>query len=177
MDSTPSARTSTPPFTITPMRPARVARPFHVEGFVYEEQVATEWRPTSTTERCPSSAVRASTAPTAAPALGVKLVAVEVSDGDYDRAFATIVAAQADALSVVASVVLSTGRQRIIQLAAKHRLPAIYDWRDHVEEGGLMAYGGGVSAFTRRAAVYVDRIFKGASVITSPRVAFSVTTW
>ena len=99
----------------------------------------------------------------AAPALGVKLVVAEVRDGDYDRAFATIVAAQADALSVVASVVLSTGRQRIIQLAAKHRLPAIYDWRDHVEEGGLMAYGGSVSAFTRRAAVYVDRIFKGAN--------------
>jgi len=99
----------------------------------------------------------------AAPALGVKLVTVEVLDGDYDRAFATIVAERADALSVVASVILSTGRQRIIQLAAKHHLPAIYDWREHVEEGGLMAYGGSVSAFTRRAAVYVDRIFKGAN--------------
>ena len=98
----------------------------------------------------------------AAPALGVKLVAVEVRDGDYDRAFATIVAERADALSAVASVILSTGRQRIIRLAAKHRLPAIYDWHAHVEEGGLMAYGGSVSAFTRRAAVYVDRIFKGA---------------
>jgi putative ABC transport system substrate-binding protein len=73
------------------------------------------------------------------------------------------VAKQADALSVVASVILSTGRQRIIQLAAKHRLPAIYEWREHVEEGGLMAYGGSVSAFARRAAVYVDRIFKGAN--------------
>jgi putative tryptophan/tyrosine transport system substrate-binding protein len=99
----------------------------------------------------------------AAPALGVKLVTVEVRDGDYDRAFATIGAEQADALSVVASVILSTARQRIIQLAAKHRLPAIYDWREHVEEGGLMAYGGSVSAFTRRAAVYVDRLFKGAN--------------
>jgi putative ABC transport system substrate-binding protein len=98
----------------------------------------------------------------AAPALGVKLVAVEVRDGDYDRAFATIVAERADALSAVASVILGTGRQRIIQLAAKNRLPAIYDWHEHVEEGGLMAYGGSVTAFTRRAAVYVDRIFKGA---------------
>jgi len=99
----------------------------------------------------------------AASALGVTVVAIEVRDGDYDRAFATIVAKQADALSVVASVILSTGRQRIIQLAAKHRLPAIYEWREHVEEGGLMAYGGSVSAFARRAAVYVDRIFKGAN--------------
>jgi ABC-type uncharacterized transport system substrate-binding protein len=99
----------------------------------------------------------------AAPALGVKLVTVEVRDGDYDRAFATIGAERADALSLVASVILSTDRQRIIQLAAKHRLPAIYDWREHVEEGGLIAYGGSISVFARRAAIYVDRIFKGAN--------------
>jgi len=99
----------------------------------------------------------------AAPALGVKLVTAEVRDGDYDRAFAAISAEQAHALSVVASVILSTDRQRIIQLAAKHRLPAIYDWREHVEEGGLMSYGGSISAFARRAAIYVDRIFKGAN--------------
>jgi putative ABC transport system substrate-binding protein len=104
----------------------------------------------------------------AAPSLGVKLVVVEARDADYDRAFATIAAERADALSVVASVILSTGRQRIIQLAAKHKLPAIYDWREHVEEGGLMAYGGSVSAFTRRAAVYVDRIFRGANPAEMP---------
>ena len=104
----------------------------------------------------------------AAPSLGVKLVVVEARDADYDRAFATIAAERADALSVVASVILSTGRQRIIQLAAKHKLPAIYDWREHVEEGGLMAYGSSVSAFTRRAAVYVDRILRGANPAELP---------
>ena len=81
---------------------------------------------------------------------------------NYDRAFATMVAERADALFVIASVILSTDRERIIQLAAKHRLPAIYDWREHVEAGGLMAYGSSVSGFTRRAAIYVDRIFRGA---------------
>ena len=115
-----------------------------------------------------SSRTQVQWAEKAAPALAVTLVAVEVHDADYDRAFATIVAERADALSVVASVILSTGRQRIIQLAAKHRLPAIYDWREHVEEGGLMAYGSSVSAFTRRAAVYVDRIFKGANPAELP---------
>jgi len=104
----------------------------------------------------------------AAPTLGVKLVIVEARDADYDRAFATMVAERADALLVVASVILSTGRERIVQLAAKHRLPAIYDWREHVEAGGLMAYGGSVSGFTRRAAVYVDRIFKGANPADLP---------
>jgi putative ABC transport system substrate-binding protein len=76
----------------------------------------------------------------AAPSLGVTLVVVEVRDADYDRAFAEMVAERANALLVLASVILNTDRQRIIQLAANHRLPAIYDWREHVEAGGLMAY-------------------------------------
>jgi putative ABC transport system substrate-binding protein len=104
----------------------------------------------------------------AAPALSVKLVTVEVRDADYDHAFATMVAERADALLVVASVILSTDREQIIRLAAKHRLPAIYEWREHVEAGGLMAYGGSLSAFVRRAAVYVDRIFKGANPADLP---------
>ena len=104
----------------------------------------------------------------AAPALGVKLIVVEVRDADYDRAFGTIVAERADALFVIASVILSTERERIIQLAAKHRMPAIYDWREHVEAGGLMAYGGSASEFTWRAAVYVDRILRGANPADLP---------
>jgi putative ABC transport system substrate-binding protein len=94
---------------------------------------------------------------------GMKLyTSVQVRNADYDRAFAAMAAERADALLVVASVILATDRERIIQLAAKHRLPAIYDWREHVVAGGLMAYGGSVSEFTGRAAVYVDRILKGA---------------
>jgi putative ABC transport system substrate-binding protein len=116
----------------------------------------------------PGSRMQMQWAEKAASSLGVKLVVVEVRDVDYDRAFTTMVAARADALLVVASVILSTDRERIIQLAAKHRLPAIYDWREHVEAGGLMAYGGSVSGFTRRAAVYVDRIFKGANPADLP---------
>jgi len=114
------------------------------------------------------SRTQAQWAGSVAPSLGVKLVVVEIRDADYDRAFATMVAGRADALLVVASVILSTDRERIIQLAAKHRLPAIYDWREHVEAGGLMAYGGSVSGFTRRAAGYVDRIFKGANPAELP---------
>jgi putative tryptophan/tyrosine transport system substrate-binding protein len=103
-----------------------------------------------------------------APSLGVKLVVVEVRNGDYDRAFATIVAERAEAVSVVASVILSTDVGRIIQLAAKYRLPAIHEWREHAEAGGLMAYGGSVAGFTRRAAAYVDRILKGANPAELP---------
>ena len=103
-----------------------------------------------------------------APSLGVKLVVVEVRDADYDRAFATMLAERADALLIVASVILSTDRAQVIKLAAKHRLPAIYDFREHAENGALMAYGGSISGFTRRAAAYVDRIFKGADPADLP---------
>jgi ABC-type uncharacterized transport system substrate-binding protein len=120
-----------------------------------------------TTSEAPSR-TQAQWAEKAAAALGVKLVVVEIRDADYDRAFATIVAERAAALLVVASVILSVDRQRIIQLAAKHRLPAIYDWREHVEAGGLMAYGGSLADFTRRGAGYVDRIFKGANPAEMP---------
>jgi putative ABC transport system substrate-binding protein len=103
-----------------------------------------------------------------APALGVKLIVIEVQSADYDRAFATMIAKRADALIVVASVILSTDRARIIQLAGKAQLPAIYDWREHVDAGGLMAYGGSIAGITRRAAAYVDRIFKGANPAELP---------
>jgi ABC-type uncharacterized transport system substrate-binding protein len=103
-----------------------------------------------------------------AHSLGVKLIVVEARTADYDRAFATMVAERAGALAVVASVILSTDRARIIQLAAKYRLPAIYDWHEHVAAGGLMAYGGSISAITKRGAVYVDRIFKGANPAELP---------
>ena len=79
-----------------------------------------------------------------------------------------MVAAHADALFVVASTTLSAQHQRVIDLAAKHRLPAVYDWREHAEAGGLMAYGGSVSDFAHRAAIYVDKIFKGSKPADLP---------
>jgi putative ABC transport system substrate-binding protein len=104
----------------------------------------------------------------AASRLGVELVVVDVRDDEYDRAFGEIVAKRADALFVVGSPVLTRDRKRIIALAAKHHLPAIYEWREHVDEGGLMAYGGDISALYRRVAMYVDRILKGANPAELP---------
>jgi putative ABC transport system substrate-binding protein len=103
-----------------------------------------------------------------APSFGVTLFVVEVRGRDYDRAFGAVVAERADALFVVASVIFHTDYARISQLAAKYRLPSVSDWRDHVEAGGLIAYGGSVSGFTRRAAAYVDRIFKGENPADLP---------
>jgi putative ABC transport system substrate-binding protein len=104
----------------------------------------------------------------AASALGVKLVVVQVQGTDYDRAFATIVAERADALFVLMSPTLTRDRKQIIERAAKYRLPAIYEWREQVEVGGLMSYGGSIVELSRRAAVYVDKILKGAKPADLP---------
>ena len=98
----------------------------------------------------------------AASLLGVKLIVVEVRNAEYERGFATVAAERADALVVMASAILTNDRRRIIELAARHRLPAIYEWPESADEGGLMAYGASVRDLFRRVAAFVDRIFKGA---------------
>jgi len=97
-----------------------------------------------------------------ASALRVKLVVVEVQGTDYDRAFAGMVAERTDALFVLPSPVLTRDRKQIIERAAKYRLPAIYEWREHAEVGGLMSYGSSIVDLSRHAAAYVDKILKGA---------------
>jgi putative ABC transport system substrate-binding protein len=99
----------------------------------------------------------------AAATLGVTLVIVEVGGADYGTAFARIVSERAQALFVLSSPLLHRDRARIIEFAGKHRLPAIYQWREHAQEGGLMAYGTSLVRLSQRMAVYVDRILKGAS--------------
>src|SRR4029450_10482145 len=75
----------------------------------------------------------------AAALLGVRLVVVEVKGRDYERGFATMRRERADALFVGASPTLTGDRRLIIDLAARYRLPAIYQWPEHVEEGGRTA--------------------------------------
>jgi putative ABC transport system substrate-binding protein len=68
----------------------------------------------------------------------------------------------ADAVVVAPDAVFVEQRQRIADLAIKHRLPSMFSFREHVEAGGLMSYGQHLGDSYRRAATYVDRIFKGA---------------
>jgi putative ABC transport system substrate-binding protein len=98
----------------------------------------------------------------AAVALGIALPLTRVVADDYDRAFTALAAERPDALFVGASSYFMRDRKRIIEQAARHRLPAIYEWPEQVEDGGLMSYGSDLTATTRRVAQYVDRIFKGA---------------
>ena len=69
---------------------------------------------------------------------------------------------QAGAVVVLVDAMLLDHRTRIADLAARHRLPAVYGLSDHAEAGGLMAYGPNRLDMFRRAATYVDKILKGA---------------
>ena len=70
--------------------------------------------------------------------------------------------ARAGALSVLGSSMFVSERRRLVDLAAKHRLPAVYTSRESVDAGGLMAFGANFADLFRRAATYVDKILKGA---------------
>ena len=97
----------------------------------------------------------------AADRLGLELVIVEVLGGDYAKAFTAISAARATAVFVASISRFVRDRQKIIDQAALHRLPATYEWPQHVQDGGLMSYGASDADIYRRVAVYVDRVFKG----------------
>ena len=99
----------------------------------------------------------------AAQKLGVKLQPQDVRDpSQLEGAFAAMVAARTQGLVVVVDPLTVRHRGRIVELAAKRRLPAVYGFREFVEAGGLMAYGVNVPSLCRRAAGYVDKILKGA---------------
>lgn len=99
----------------------------------------------------------------AARKLGITLQSVEVRGRDeFESAFAAMVRERADGLVVLPDPVLFTARTQVVILATKHRLPAVYHAREFVEIGGLISYGVNLSYQFRRAAVYVDKILKGA---------------
>jgi putative ABC transport system substrate-binding protein len=101
--------------------------------------------------------------PAAAQRAKVTLLPLAVTTlGDIPRAFDTAAQERADALYVLSDVVAYIHRARIVGLAARNRIPTIYAFRSAVEAGGLMSYGPSLRDSFRRAAVYVDRILKGA---------------
>ena len=99
----------------------------------------------------------------AARARGVRAQFVEArSPEDVDRALSEMTRARAGALTVLPIAMFFSERRRLVDLAAKNRLPAVYEWREYVDAGGLMAYGPNLADLYRRAATYVDKILKGA---------------
>ena len=106
---------------------------------------------------------------TAAQALGLQLRLVPaIGPGDIDGAFPPMTREHADAVILLPSPMLYGEHKRIVELAAKSRLPAMYAAREFVEDGGLMSYGASLSDLFRRAATYVDKILKGANPTNLP---------
>jgi putative tryptophan/tyrosine transport system substrate-binding protein len=105
----------------------------------------------------------------AARALQLQLQPLEVrGPDDIEPAFQAARKEQAGGLIVLRDVVTIRQQKRIVELALKNRLPTIYNDRDFVDAGGLMSYGPNMSDLFRRAAVYVDKILKGAKPADLP---------
>jgi putative tryptophan/tyrosine transport system substrate-binding protein len=114
----------------------------------------------------------------AARTLGVQLLVLKASsEGDFDTVFATIIRQQAGALLVASDPFLFSRRDQLIALAARHVLPAIYQFRESALSGGLMSYGTRIADSYHQIGVYTGQILKGAKpadlpVIQSARFEF-----
>jgi putative ABC transport system substrate-binding protein len=105
----------------------------------------------------------------AARSLGLQLQLVQAfGPDDFDSAFSAMIRERAGALIVLPSPMLFTEHRRIVDLAVKNRLPAMYQAREFVDAGGLMSYGANLDDLFRRSATYVDKILKGAKPADLP---------
>jgi putative ABC transport system substrate-binding protein len=119
--------------------------------------------------RNPASAVFLKETQAAAQKLRIELHAFEVRNPEeVERAIETAIAKGVTALNVFDDPFIHSHRARIIELAAKHRLPAIYGTREFADEGGLLAYGPHRPDLYRRTASFVDKILKGAKPADLP---------
>jgi putative ABC transport system substrate-binding protein len=124
-------------------------------------RVAVLWDPGAFPERTAKDMLKE--VEVAARKLGVRLQFIEArGPDDLGKAFSDMTRARAGALTVLAGSMFFSERRRLVDMAAKNRLPAVYQWREGVDAGGLMAYGASVPDLFRRAATYVDKILKGA---------------
>lgn len=104
-----------------------------------------------------------------AKALGLQLHSMEVSSADkFEAAFKDAVKARSGALAVTPVILATTNRKQVVELAAKHHLPAIYSRELFVESGGLMSYGADLDDHYMRAALYVDKILRGTKPADLP---------
>jgi putative ABC transport system substrate-binding protein len=105
----------------------------------------------------------------AAKVLGIKLLSLPVrSLDDFDSAFARAKREGAQTLITTTGALIVTQRRRVLDFAAKNRLPAMYPNSEFVEAGGLMSYGPDYTELWRRAADFVDKILKGTKPADMP---------
>ena len=124
-------------------------------------RVAILWWPGTLTEDTFKQMLQETQA--TARSIGVEIQVVEAAKvDDFDAAFAAMANERADGLIVLVNPMFFVQRQHILERAAKHRLPAIYEWKPFVQSGGLISYGADVPDVYRRTAGLVDKILKGA---------------
>jgi len=127
-------------------------------------RLAVLWNPTSAVMRSYWNVVKA-----LAPALHIELQSLEVQDpNEFESAFDAMTREHADGLLVLSDAFATFYRARLTELAAKHKLPAIYGHSQYIEAGGLMSYGPSLSDVYGRAAEFVDKILKGAQPASLP---------
>src|SRR5262249_41773008 len=130
-------------------------------------RVAVLWEPGSMPERTQKDIRRE--ADVAARMLGGRVRSGGVGGPPgLDKAFSDMAGGSTGGVIGMGSTMIIDERRRLVDLAAKHRLPAVYTWRWFVDAGGLMAYGPNVADIFRRTASYVDKILKGANPADLP---------
>jgi putative ABC transport system substrate-binding protein len=134
------------------------------EAFPKVTRVAALWNPDD-----PVYALELQRTEAAARGLGIILQPIEVRGvEDFEAAFASMARHRADALIVFAHTLTILNQRALVELANRDRLPTMDGLREFVTGGGLIAYGPSLSALYRRAAFYVDRIFRGAKPADLP---------
>jgi len=104
-----------------------------------------------------------------ASTLGVRLLHFEAAHPDrFSDVLAEVARKHPDALVVLSDPMFTRNSRRLVEAVARHRLPSMWEWRDFVDDGGLMSYGPRLDDLIRRAAVYVDKILKGAKPADLP---------
>jgi putative ABC transport system substrate-binding protein len=135
------------------------------EAIPQAKRIGVFWNPTTPSHEPALKAVRAG-----AETLGVKLYEAPTRRiEDYDGAIASILAENINSLLVMASPInYSDNASRLIQLTLKHRLPAMFGYKENVQAGGLMSYAVDVLDLYHRSAVYIDKILKGTKPADLP---------
>jgi putative ABC transport system substrate-binding protein len=130
-------------------------------------RVAALWHPAAYGEHAMGEILKETELAAQAQKLELQLVPAS-GPNDFDGAFSAITSARADAVVVLPSPMLFGERERIVELAARSRLPAMYQAREFVDDGGLASYGANFADLFRRSAIYVDKILKGTKPADLP---------